>query len=67
MGFCLPATALRNLDAYACQNRVVLVRYRDADLLHINRLPVHCFEFLDEAVLPGIKKAFLGIASSSTI
>jgi hypothetical protein len=24
-------------------------------------------EFLDEAVLPGIKKAFFGIASSSTI
>lgn len=67
MGFCLPATAFRNLDAYACQNRAVLVRYCDADLLHISRLPVHCLEFLDEAVLPGMKKAPLGIVSSSTI
>jgi len=67
MGFSFPATAFRNLDAYACQNRAVFVRYCDADLLHINLFPVHCLEFLEEAVLPGIKKASLGIALSSTI
>ena len=67
MGFCFPATALRNLDAYACQNMSVLLRYCEADLLHISFFPVHCFEFFDEAVLPGIKKAPFGNVLNSTI